>query len=197
MPYLTGAEATNWEPRDGQNRRKRIVSVQFGRWHFESQPAAADYLEKVGGVLTPYGPDGRSSYSKGGVDILYFAFHTTKESRLEIQPHLLKSGAVITWDGRLDNRGELIGLLGAPLALEVSDLSIVATAYERWGTGCLAKLIGDWALSVWNPHDRSLVLAKDPIGTRHLFYSAENDQITWCTVLDPLVLFAGRTFELE
>jgi len=173
------------------------VSVQFGRWHFEGQPAVSDYLEKVSGVLAPYGPDGRSSYAKDGVGILYFAFHTTKESRVEIQPHLLKSGAVLTWDGRLDNRAELIGLLGAPLSTGAPDVAVVAAAYERWGTGCLAKLIGDWALSVWNPHDRSLVLAKDPIGTRHLFYSMENDQITWCTLLDPLVLFAGKTFELE
>lgn len=173
------------------------MSVQFGRWHFEGQPAAPEFLEKVSGVLAPYGPDRSSSYSKAGVDILCFAFHTTKESRQDVQPHVLKSGAVLTWDGRVDNRTELIGLLGAPLSPEAPDLSIVAVAYERWGTDCLGKLIGEWALSVWNPHDRSLVLAKDPIGTRHLFYSAENDQITWSTVLDPLVLFAGRTFELE
>lgn len=173
------------------------MSVQFGRWHFEGQPAAPQYLEKVSGVLAPYGPDGKSSYAKGGVDILHFAFHTTRESRQEKQPFLLRSGAVLSWDGRLDNRAEMIALFGPPSAQEVTDLVIVAAAYERWGTGCFGKLIGDWALSVWNPHDRSLIFAKDPIGSRHLFYSAENDHITWCTVLDPLVLFAGRTFELE
>jgi asparagine synthase (glutamine-hydrolysing) len=173
------------------------VSVQFGRWHFEGHPAAPECLEKVSGVLAPYGPDGKSSYAKAGVDILYFAFHTTRESRQETQPFVLKSGAVLSWDGRLDNRTEMIGLFGPPTSQELTDLVIVAAAYERWGTNCFAKLIGDWALSVWNPHDRSLVLAKDPIGARRLFYSAENDQITWCTVLDPLVLFAGRTLELE
>ena len=48
-----------------------------------------------------------------------------------------------------------------------------AASYEKWGANCFAKLIGDWALSIWNPSDRSLILAKDPIGTRHLYYSID------------------------
>src|SRR5205807_3704140 len=58
------------------------------------------------------------------------------------------------------------------------------------------KLIGDWALSIWNPINRSLVLAKDPIGTRRLYYSMDKDHIAWSTILDPLVLFAGKTFAI-
>ena len=59
------------------------MSVQFGRWNFEGQPPAPDYIEKVSAALAPYGPDSDESYSKGGVQILYRAFHTTKESRRE------------------------------------------------------------------------------------------------------------------
>src|SRR5208283_2214711 len=43
---------------------------------------------------------------------------------------------------------------------------------------------------------QSLVLAKDFVGTRHLYYSFDEDQVTWSTVLDPLVLFSGKTFSL-
>jgi asparagine synthase (glutamine-hydrolysing) len=173
------------------------MSAQFGRWNFDDMPPAPDYLEKMRKVLAPYGPDGSSSYSKGGVEILYYAFHTTKECRQETQPYALKSGAVITWDGWLDNRGEFIGLLRDCLSPDSADAAIVAAAYERWGTDCFARLVGDWALSIWNPNARSLILAKDPIGTRHLYYSADADRLTWSTVLDPLVLFAGKTFALE
>ena len=51
----------------------------------------------------------------------------------------------------------------------------------------LFRSLGDWALSVWDPIARSLILAKDPIGTRHLFYAAGQDQITWSTILDLLI----------
>jgi asparagine synthase (glutamine-hydrolysing) len=172
------------------------MSVQFGRWHFAGQPPAPDYIEKVSAALAPYGPDSDESYSNGGIRILYRAFHTTKESRREKQPHVSPSGAVITWDGRLDNRSEIISELRDSLTVASTDVAIVAAAYEKWGAICFAKLIGDWALSIWHPRERLVVLAKDPIGTKHLYYSVEKDHVTWSTILDPLVLFAGRTFEI-
>src|SRR6266850_389876 len=173
------------------------MSAQFGRWNWEGRPSATDYFEKVSTSLAPYGPDGNGSYSKGAVNIFYRAFHTTKESRRESQPHVSTSGAVITWDGCLDNRAELISGLRDVLAFDSTDVAIVAAAYEKWGADCFAKLIGDWAVSIWNPDSPSLILAKDPIGTRHLYYSIDIDQITWCTILDPLVRFAGKTLALN
>jgi asparagine synthase (glutamine-hydrolysing) len=172
------------------------MSVQFGRWNFEGQPPALDYIEKVSATLGPYGPDSNESYSKGGVRILYRAFHTTKESRREKQPHISSSGAVITWDGRLDNRADLISDLSDSLTNRSTDVAIVAAAYEEWGANCFAKLIGDWALSIWNPREHSVLLAKDPIGTKHLYYSFDGKQLTWGTILDPLVRLAGKTFEI-
>ena len=173
------------------------MSVQFGRWNFDGKPVDRDYLEKARATIAPYGPDDAGSYLKGNISILYHAFHTTKESRRETQPHITATGAVITWDGRLDNRAELIRQLKDVLTIGSTDVSIVAAAYEEWGTNCLGKLIGDWALSIWGPDERSLILAKDPIGTRHLYYSFDKEQVSWCTILDPLVLFAGKTFKLE
>jgi len=172
------------------------VSVQFGRWNFDGKAVDRDYLEKVKPLLAPCGPDDAGSYSKGNVTILYRAFHTTKESHCEKQPHITTSGTILTWDGRLDNRADLINELRDSLAIASTDIVIVAAAYEKWGANCFAKLVGDWALSIWNPIHRSLILAKDPIGTRHLYYSFDSQQVTWSTILDSLVLVAGRTFAL-
>jgi asparagine synthase (glutamine-hydrolysing) len=173
------------------------MSVQFGRWNLDGKPVDSGYLERVGTALAPYGPDGARSYNNTNILILYHAFHTTKESYLEAQPHILPSGAVITWDGRLDNRCELITELCDSLTVDSTDVAIVAAAYEKWGTNCFAKLIGDWALSIWNFNDRSLVLAKDPIGARHLYYAFDSNQISWSTILDPLVRFANKSFVLN
>jgi asparagine synthase (glutamine-hydrolysing) len=172
------------------------MSVQFGAWNFEGQQPASEYIAKVNAVLAPYGPDGNETYSSGGVKILYRAFHTTKESRRETQPHISPRGAIITWDGRLDNRAELISQLRDPVSVRSTDVQIVGAAFERWGDTCFAKLVGDWALSIWNPNNRSLILAKDPIGARHLYYSIDRNQVVWSTVLDPLVLFASKTLEI-
>lgn len=173
------------------------MSVQFGRWSFDGMPPLLDYLERVNTVLAPYGLENSNSYHRDGVTVLYHAFHTTKESRKEDQPHVSQSGNVFTWDGRLDNRAEFIALMSDRLETDSPDVSVVASACERWGTRCFPQLLGDWALSIWDPSDQSLTLAKDPIGTRHLYYSVDRSQVAWCTILDPLVLFTGKTFALD
>lgn len=172
------------------------MSVQFGIWNFDGQPVDPEYLEQVNALLAPYGPDGCSSYSASGLAILHHSFHTTKESRREKQPHISNSGAVIAWDGRLDTRSELIRELADVLTASSTDVEIAAAAYEEWGENSFTKLIGDWAVSIWNPATRSLILAKDAIGTRQLHYAMEEQRITWSTILDPLVMLAGRKFQL-
>jgi len=170
------------------------MSVQFGRWSFDGKPFTGEELDRVDAMLAPYGPDGKSCYSGTGISILFRPFHTTTESLRETQPHWNRSGSLFTWDGCLDNRAELIGELGRGLTAGSSDIQIAAKAYERWGPRSFAKLIGDWCFSVWNP--QTLILAKDAIGPRRLFYLVERSRITWSTILDPLVLLAGRTFPL-
>ena len=168
------------------------MSVQFGLWNFDGHVPDPGRVAKARIALTPFAPDEISSFAGPGGIVLYGAFHTTKESRSEKQPYVLNSGSVLTWDGRLDNCAELVRQLGGgPSGVEpsqnTSDAAIVGMAYEHWGTDCFAKLLGDWALTVWDPIARSLILAKDPIGTRHLFYAAGQNQITWSTILDLLI----------
>ncbi len=173
------------------------MSVQFGVWNQDGQPVPHDLVDAATSILAPYAPDACASHQENGIRIVYQALHTTKESHCETQPHRTESGAVLTWDGRLDNREELIAEYKDILTSNATDVAIVAAAYEKWGNRCLADLIGDWALSIWSPQARSLILAKDPIGTRHLYYAFDKNQVRWSTVIDPLVLLAGKRFALD
>jgi hypothetical protein len=92
------------------------MSVQYGVWNQDGRTVDADHVERAKTLLAPYGPDGCGSYQRANISILYHAFHITKESRHESQPHTTRSGDVITWDGLLDNGAELcwgstVGLL--------------------------------------------------------------------------------------
>src|SRR5713226_3739482 len=111
---------------EGLKKRRHTLSVQFGRWNLDGRPADSEYLAKAEGMLAPYGPDGGRTYIKDSVGILFRALHTTKESRSEAQPHITPSGVVLTWDGRLDNRAELIRQLRHGLTIGSTDVSIAA-----------------------------------------------------------------------
>lgn len=161
------------------------MSIQFGRWISDGGPVDPAYLDRVRGTLAPYAPDGRQEYSAPAIFISYFPFHTTPASRCEIQPYVSPSGAVITWNGRLDNREELLRELNQPPFSNAADVSIVASAWDCFGAKTFGRLIGDWSLSIWDPHAQTLLLAKDFLGNRHLYYSVDRRGVTWCSVLDP------------
>jgi asparagine synthase (glutamine-hydrolysing) len=173
------------------------MSAQFGRWNFDGGPVDTLYLKDVAALLSPYGPDGQTSHIGVNASLLYFAFHCTKESRQEVQPLVTQSGDVIVWDGVLDNRDELTRQMRLVDSDECTDLSIVAAAWARWGEQSFAELIGDWALTIWNPSEQTLFLAKDFVGTRHLYYYVGQDHVAWSSVLDPLIVLAGCTFQLD
>lgn len=172
------------------------MSVMFGRWNFDGEPIGPDYRNAVSSMIAPYGPDGCGSYDGSGIHIQYCAFHTTNESHRELQPLTSASGITISWDGRLDNRTELIDELEGEATHDSTDVAIVAAAYGRWGVESLSKITGDWALSIWDAKTLSLILAKDPIGVRPLYYECGDKSITWSTILDPLVTGGGHILKL-
>ena len=173
------------------------MSAQFGRWNFDSKPVEPDYLASAESLLAPYGPDGRGLYGEAGLSMLFRAFPTTAESLHETQPYASGSGLVVTWDGRLDNRTELLGELGSGSTAPATDVEIVAAAYEQWGTRSFSKLLGDWALVIWDSKNDTLTMAKDFLGSRPLYYARGNAGIVWSTVLEPLLLLQRRSFSIE
>jgi asparagine synthase (glutamine-hydrolysing) len=173
------------------------MSVQFGRWNFDGQPLDREYFARVSELTSEYAPDSEASYFEGAIGMLFRPFHATKESRNHEQPLESPTGVVLTWDGRLDNRDELIPLLALDSNTPLSDAQIVLAAYGRWAARCFSRILGDWALVIWDPVEQHLLLAKDFAGVRHLFYSLEPCRVTWSTALDPIVLLAGRTFSIS
>jgi asparagine synthase (glutamine-hydrolysing) len=169
------------------------MSVQAGIWNYDGGPAGQRLLNKISHELAQFGPDAEEKYSDGSVGMLYRAFHSTPESRAESQPYIAANGLVITWDGRLDNRDELLPQLRDYLQSDLTDVALVAAALERWGTECFGKLIGDWAIVVWSREKRELILARDYLGVRHLFYFHDARKIVWCSHLGPLAQ-SGKRF---
>jgi len=174
------------------------MSVQFGRWNLDNRPVDERYLHQVSAMIAPYCRNcAVSSFTAGSTALLSGQTRPSVKHPVKAPPIGLASGAALTWDGRLDNRRELARELTGSVSANSTDLEIVGAAVLRWGTKAFPKLLGDWALAIWNPQSRSVILAKDFLGTRHLYYSADEQQISWCTALDPLVLVAGKQFRLQ
>jgi asparagine synthase (glutamine-hydrolysing) len=96
-------------------------------------------------------------------------------------------GLVCAWDGRLDNRHDLLQRLGPTAGGPASDAAIAAGAFERWGVDGLGSLIGEWSLAIWDPDQRQLHLARDYMGVRPLYYVQNGGTIEWSTRLAEIV----------
>jgi asparagine synthase (glutamine-hydrolysing) len=129
--------------------------------------------------------------------MVYRAFHTNRESRLEKQPLVSREEHILAWDGRLDNREEMISLLRQELDGDRTDVAIAMAAYLKFGSDFLPRLIGDFALSLWEPRTRTLLLARDAVGPRPLYYHANAERIIWSSELMPLLDFAGIELEVN
>lgn len=174
------------------------MSAQFGRWNLDNRAIDEGYLLQVRTMLVPYcGSGSINSCIIHSAALLSGQPRPSDRSPVQTQPLRLASGGTLTWDGRLDNRGELAHELTGGVNANSTDLEIVAAAILRWSTKAFPKLVGDWALAIWNPESQSVILAKDFLGARHLYYCSDDHQVSWCTALDPLVLPAGKQFPLE
>src|SRR5262245_51168149 len=137
------------------------MSGQAGLFFFDGRPIELDVAKRLGDAIDRYGPDARGQFVDRGLVMVHRALHVTPEDPLERQPYASKSGNVITWDGRLDNRDDLLLQLAREVGDDTTDVALAAAAYDKWRDDGLAKLIGDWSLVVWKPRERELVLASD------------------------------------
>lgn len=109
----------------------------------------------------------------------------------------VNEGLMVSWDGRLDNGDDLIASLGLDRCEQLSDIEIVRQAFTRWRHDCFDRIIGDWAIVTWEPRCRRLLLARDPFGTRPLFYHRGVSQIVWSSRLEAILDATGISDELD
>ena len=100
---------------------------------------------------------------------------------------------VLHWDGRLDNRSDLLLRLRDSLNGETTNAAIARATYDRWGTEGLVHLIGDWSLVIRDHQNRTTVLASDFAGVRPLYYNVKEGRVQWSNRLQSLVTETGIT----
>lgn len=105
---------------------------------------------------------------------------------------------VLVADLRIDNRDELISdlSLGASAA-GLSDSELLAQGWLAWGPTVAARMIGDFALAVWDSRERSLWIARDTAGERPLHYRSGDGLFAFATMPLPLARLPGAPFDVD
>jgi asparagine synthase (glutamine-hydrolysing) len=158
----------------------------------DRRPVPAATLDTLSRFNEDRAPGRRGSFTAPGVALLHHALPFDELSRAERQPRCADDGSIVTFDGRLDNREDLLIRFRRVLAADLSDAALVGAAYAKDGVECLRYLIGDWSLAIWDPGQDRLILARDFAGNRPLYYLQQADVLSWSTCLDTLATLFDR-----
>ncbi len=147
------------------------------------------------------GPDGSGSYMEQMCCLLH--------TRLSIvdpdnggQPMGLQWGNqdyVITYNGELYNteeiRKELIPL--GHTFFGHSDTEVVLHAYAQWGEEILNIMNGIFAFGIWNKKEKSLLIARDRMGVKPLFYTKLGNGFLFASEIKTLLAYPGVPRQLD
>lgn len=162
-----------------------IVQVR-GRPRPIVEPAV---LDRMTDAMTHRGPDDRGTYSEDGV-----ALGVRRLSIVDVagghQPFSNEDGSV--WgiqNGELYNHGQLRDELARDGHRFASrcDTEILPHLYERHGERFAEELRGKFGLAVWDGRARRLVLARDRLGVKPLYFAETGDVLVFASELKSLL----------
>jgi asparagine synthase (glutamine-hydrolysing) len=148
------------------------------------------------------GPDasGTWSHEADGVSI-QFGFRRLSIIDLSTaadQP-LRKDGLTIVFNGELYNYRALKAELMArgTTFTTKSDTEVVLEAWRSWGPAALNRFRGMFALAIADERTGDLVLARDPLGIKPLYYLRRGNGLVFASELKALVSATGSELRIE
>jgi len=165
------------------------MSGILGMWNLSGMPVERSLLRRMSATLSHRGPDGEYFWSDGPIGMAAQLLRVTPESQKEVQPFVAASGTVLVFDGRLDNRDELITAFRElpGVTRDCTDSLLVACAYDVYGDGFAARLNGDFAIGLFDPKRRRMVVARDGIGVRPIYFYRADDLFIFASEIKAIV----------
>lgn len=175
------------------------MSAIAGIIRLDQRPVDRAALARMQAVLAPYGPDAQQQWQQAGAGLLRTLLRITAEDQHDRQPWVAADkGAVLVFDGRLDNRDELADELGISIneRERLADSELAWLACQRWDTQAVKHLYGAFALACWQPARQRLWLARDPLGQRPLFWHRQAGFFAFASLPKALFCIPGVPREL-
>jgi len=175
------------------------MSAIAGLLRFDGRPVNGHELERAANALRQYGPDRTDIMASGSIGLVNVLMRMTPEDRFDRQPLRGPSGALITADARLDNRDDVLARIGVARqdAAQWPDARVLLAAWEKLGDEIWPMLHGPFAAAIWNPHNRTLTLARDQLGLDVVMWHRSARFFAFATMPNGLFAMADVPRELS
>jgi len=167
------------------------------RW--DGAPVVETELRAMCGAMTHRGPDDEGLYVNGGVGL-----GMRRLSIIDLdgghQPVCNEDRSVwVVFNGEIYNYRALRRDLErrGHVFRTASDTETIVHLYEDYGPHCVDRLRGMFAIAIWDARRRQILLARDRLGIKPLYYAERDGELMFASELKPILQLGRVPRELD
>jgi len=161
-----------------------------GDIRFNSSFASADLVQQMAQRLAPRGPDGAGVFAHN-----HFAFGHRRLKIVDLSEHAQQPmidnalGLGIVFNGMIYNYPELRSKLQAKgyQFFSHGDTEVLLKAYHAWGDDFVRRLSGMFAFAIWERDSGAVLLGRDRLGIKPLYYTRSPSGLRFASSLPALL----------
>ncbi|MEH2529406.1 asparagine synthase (glutamine-hydrolyzing) [Bradyrhizobium sp. AZCC 1588] len=172
-----------------------------GILNFDGRSVDPAVLARMTAVLSHRGPDAGETWHNGAIGFGHRRLAIRDLSSAGRQPMSDPSGRItVTYNGEIYNEAELRSELERDFGVTFRshcDTEILPAGYLAWGEGLFSRLEGIFAIGLWDAGAKRLILARDSIGTKPLFFSKVGGVVRFASEIKGLLADPEHPREME
>src|SRR5260221_2338681 len=161
-----------------------------GQFNFvRKEPVGPETISRMARSITHRGPDDEGYYFAGPLGL---GFRRLSIIDLAGGHQPMSDGAEKVWvvfNGEIYNFRELRSELeGCGYHFRTnSDTEVIVHGYKQWGTQLFNRLNGMFGLAIWDVDQQRLVVARDPMGIKLIYYRLADGELTFASEIRALL----------
>jgi asparagine synthase (glutamine-hydrolysing) len=153
-----------------------------GIWSPDSTPER-DQLQSMITLLSHRGPDGQGIWARGPIGLAHARLAIIDVAGGAQPMHDADDGVHLVFNGEIFNYIELraeLREMGHRFRTS-SDTEVLLHAYQAFGDAFLQRLNGQFAIGLWDERRQRLLLARDRVGIRPLFWTRVDQRLAFAS----------------
>jgi asparagine synthase (glutamine-hydrolysing) len=158
-----------------------------------------ELIEKMSTAIRHRGPDGEGQYVSGAIglghrrlSIIDIASGAQPITNEDDSLHIVFNGEIynfIELREELEKQGHRFKTR--------SDTEVIVHAYEEWGLDCVKHFNGMFAFAIWDENRQRLVLARDHLGIKPLYYTSAGKHFLFASEIKALLVHPDCPREVD
>jgi asparagine synthase (glutamine-hydrolysing) len=152
--------------------------------------AQAMTIRQMNVVQKHRGPDDEGYLYEEGVSLGFCRLAIIDLTSAGHQPMTNEDESIwLIFNGEIYNFHELVPVLEqhGHCFRSRSDSEVIIHAYEQWGIDCLQRFNGMFAFAIWDKQKQRILLARDRLGVKPLYYWSDGKQFAFSSELKSLL----------